>query len=556
MRAFIFFLIVVLNASVRSSAAVVQNDTVAIEGVVIDDASQTPLYGVFIGVAHGTEKPKPGEWPYTSGTTDDAGRFRIVVPHGTYTVEARRDGYFGPKRNGIPLDGALKTIAVVPGQQLRDIVLHLTPAGAVTGRALDHLGFPRAGMTIAAMRMSYDNGRRIWTQVRTAQTDDRGEFRIYWIPPGEYVISALPKSPLITARQGESGRLAVRTFFPGTADGARASVVTVKPGADTSGINFALQTADTVNLQGRVVNPHALPLSPGAPSAGAYIPPPNITLTAAGEYMDASMSSFGSNATVAERDQGVFRILGVPRGSYEVFVADRGADPQVRSVFGRALIEVHAQDVTEIMVNVHLPVDVKGRFVMDGTAPFQKRPALQLRPIGDIPGVFRSAAPPKITAEANGEFTISKAPPGLYTLDIDLPEGVFVRDVLQGGQSVAAQTAIVIGHQTPEPMQILLSRMGGAIRGRIEPGPDAAVVLIPDTAFRASPLFYRTARPAEDGSFEINSIVPGRYKLFAWKSVLTTAWMNPEFIKQYEDRGMPIQVDLTEISGVTLTVLQ
>ena len=91
------------------------------------------------------------------------------------------------------------------------------------------------------MRLSYDSGRRVFVQARTAQTNDRGEFRLYWVAPGEYIVAGSPpSSPVTTLTAPTQGRIATRTFYPGTIDSTKASPVIVKSGAETGGFNFAL----------------------------------------------------------------------------------------------------------------------------------------------------------------------------------------------------------------------------------------------------------------------------------------------------------------------------
>jgi hypothetical protein len=45
----------------------------------------------------------------------------------------------------------------------------------------------------------------------------------------------------------------------------------------------------------------------------------------------------------------------------------------------------------------------------------------------------------------------------------------------------------------------------------------------------------------------LKNIPPGNYKLFAWDDVLSTAWMNPDFIKTFEDSGVAVKVEQKEM---------
>jgi hypothetical protein len=85
-------------------------------------------------------------------------------------------------------------------------------------------------------------------------TDDRGEFRIFWVAPGEYYVGLIafpgPEDPW------------ARTYFPGVTDPTVATALVVKDGAEIAEINFTLQTvssAPTFKISGRAINPLAVP---------------------------------------------------------------------------------------------------------------------------------------------------------------------------------------------------------------------------------------------------------------------------------------------------------
>ena len=44
-----------------------------------------------------------------------------------------------------------------------------------------------------------DGQRRLYT-LNAVQTNDQGEFSLFWLPPGEYYVSAVPEDPLAAER--------------------------------------------------------------------------------------------------------------------------------------------------------------------------------------------------------------------------------------------------------------------------------------------------------------------------------------------------------------------
>src|SRR2546428_10362852 len=101
---------------------------------------------------------------------------------------------------------------VIPAQKLRGVVLQLMPAGTSTGRVFDRDGEPLANVNVEALKYSYQEGQRVMNVVQTARTNDLGEYRLFWLQPGRYFVSATPP-------EGQRGALlnVLATAGPGIA---------------------------------------------------------------------------------------------------------------------------------------------------------------------------------------------------------------------------------------------------------------------------------------------------------------------------------------------------
>ena len=100
--------------------------------------------------------------------TDALGRFDLTLPPGAYMLSAQRDGYvtatYGQRRPG----GPGQAVRVEAGQVL-DVTLSLPRLSVLSGRVLDELGEPVAGVNVAVMRPRYSQGKR-----RLVRADERG----------------------------------------------------------------------------------------------------------------------------------------------------------------------------------------------------------------------------------------------------------------------------------------------------------------------------------------------------------------------------------------------
>src|SRR5205085_75774 len=75
---------------------------------------------------------------------------------------------------------------------MQGISLVMTPEGTITGRVVDANGDPLSRASVQALKVAYQfNGRALVT-VESVPSDDNGNYRLFWLPPGQYYISATP----------------------------------------------------------------------------------------------------------------------------------------------------------------------------------------------------------------------------------------------------------------------------------------------------------------------------------------------------------------------------
>ena len=88
----------------------------------------------------------------------------------------------------------------------------LSRGGVIVGRVVDELGEPMAEVFVQAMRFVSTSGApRLVPMGRNASTDDLGQFRLYGLPPGEYIRERAPRATRCSA-----GRSARRATTPAT----------------------------------------------------------------------------------------------------------------------------------------------------------------------------------------------------------------------------------------------------------------------------------------------------------------------------------------------------
>jgi hypothetical protein len=122
----------------------------------------------------------------------------------------------------------------------------------------------------------------------------------------------------------------------------------------------------------------------------------------------------------------------------------------------------------------------------------------------------------------------------------------YIADVLLGGASIYDR-GLDIGLDAPAQIEIILKTNPGSVTGTVMAGNQippqgTAVVLVPAMQHRQNTALYKNAGTNAMGRFTMNGVVPGEYKLFAWESVPNGAYQNADFMKKYEERGVPVTV--------------
>ena len=71
------------------------------------------------------------------------------------------------------------------------MTLRMTRGSVISGVIVDQNGDPFSGANVSVMRNAFaGTGQRTLVPVNTVQSDDRGQYRAWGLPTGEYVVSA------------------------------------------------------------------------------------------------------------------------------------------------------------------------------------------------------------------------------------------------------------------------------------------------------------------------------------------------------------------------------
>lgn len=168
---------------------------------------------------------RPGaEYSFVTLTAED-GTYEISALEGAndYMLSASKTGYAPRMYGEHPLPEPPTPIVLADGQTLENIDVALAEQLWVSGRILDADGTPFARAIVSALRAVFIEDRREMVTVAEIITNDKGEYRLFGLPAGQYFISAI--DPAFLSTRDHLGPLVyAATFYPGVAspEGPRA----------------------------------------------------------------------------------------------------------------------------------------------------------------------------------------------------------------------------------------------------------------------------------------------------------------------------------------------
>ena len=326
----------------QSPAAAATTGTGIITGIISAGDTGRPLRRVRVTLTNSVTNANLG-----TAVTDAEGRFSFTrLPAGSLTLRAVRTGYldivFGQKKLGSGRPGT--AIQLAEGQKIENVALQMPRGGVISGMVVDEVGDPALGVPVRAFRYVMRNGvRELTATSNSGATDDRGQYRIPGLVPGEYIVCAAPRDELVMAsalydemsarmadiRASQAGRgtadvrdvlgpkpddprdAYVTMCFPGTTRMADATSVTLDVGEERSGQNIQLQLVPIARVAGKVV------WSDGTlPTAG---PKGGTTADTQVHLVDrASPNSPGGPRVIHVKADGSFSFTNVQPGQYSL----------------------------------------------------------------------------------------------------------------------------------------------------------------------------------------------------------------------------------------------
>jgi hypothetical protein len=532
--------------------------------------------------------------------TDETGGFAVSeLPAGRYTVAVSKTGFIAltygqrrPLQAGTPLQ-------LMDGQQLKSVDFRLPRGGAIAGRILDEDGEPMPGATVRVMRYQYLQGDRRLVPVGTSQTDDKGSYRVWGLMPGDYYVSATGRGfggivealgGLVGTADG-GGRGAGRgagggpgggggrgpggggqgggpgggrfggvaallgqnddepvayapTYFPGVGSVNDAKAITLGVSQELLDLTFQLQLVRTARVSGRVMNPDGSPVSGG-----------NVQLTPEGAG-GGGRGQIGMNYGSRIQWDGAFTMANVPPGRYTLRA--RGTDSDSPQSAQQPLT-VGGGDVTDLIVALAPGASITGTIAFEAAQQPPELTQVRVTAQAADPGELGLNAGARV--EKDGRFSMDGIPAGAHFIRANGARGWTLKSVtingrewidtpidLRSGQRLADVT-LVFTNKLSQITGTVTSDQGLAVT-------DYTVLAFPtdDRLWRPQSRHIMTARPDQNGKYQIRGLPPGEYYMAMVDPAVQGEWFEPAFLEQHRPGATRISIGEGDVKTQDFTV--
>lgn len=574
----------------------------AISGIVVSsNDSRTPIRRATLALT------RSGANESRLTATDDAGRFLFDrLPAGTYLLAVSKGAYvstsYGSPRSGLPGN----PIPLTDGQRFITEPIELLRGAVLSGRLLDVDGTPIVRQRVRAVRVFPDDGvrrlRPLAGDSGSDETDAVGEYRIYGLPPGRYVIGAdtrvrfqaetrqVTPAEIAWARQlmgarsqaafaprapGRTDGIApapapadpvvlTPTYYPGTAEASAAVTLDLAAGDVREGLDFTpvrMPAARVIGTVGGLDDPEQSAIvSLRSGRSDGWLPP-----------LVSAASVAPAGATPGRQ----FVFTSVPPGDHTLMVRtlNRGSRAAGASqpvpMWGRARISVNGADVDGLTIQVQPGVTISGRFRFEDSV--RPRPArmeavrLRITPIEgeELPNLMS----PSVVVREDGTFTISGAVPGPYRLRATVGAALAEDDAwllksasLDGADVLDAPLDVRAGPPitglTLTFAGSLAELNGQLVDGAGQPMSQYFVLVFPvDRRFwTPDSRWIKFVRAGTDGTYRITELPAGDYHVCALTEIDPERQFDPDYLEPFMSYSIPMTFGDREVRTQNLRI--
>jgi 5-hydroxyisourate hydrolase-like protein (transthyretin family) len=498
-----------------------------ISGRVVSEESGDPIPNARVSLVNGNQAA-------SAVLTDRDGRFKFAGRSGRVTIGAKKTGY---ARREVIADAT------------QPINVRLPRAAAISGRVVDAFNDPIQAAHVVAEVAKTPTG---FTVVATADTDDRGEYRLGSIDPGTVNIAVMTQGKPITSPIGPNETVRfpsiLKTYYPGAREAGDAQAFHLAAGDERESIDFVVPEGqvgnDYIVIGPLVGGLRAVPQNPGV-IRGRVVSTDGRSVSRAAVWTSVSVSLQAPDPGVASRlifqpitvtadGDGRFEFQDLPKGKYRIAAGKTGySNPDGQSVTQPFLapgvgveLDLAEGEIRERIDLTLAPWGTLEGHVFDELGEPVQGVTVQLLQVRFQAGRRRLApngGSMRVTND-RGRFRLYGVPPGRYIVSAtagdvasaDLPG--YTRSYFPGTLNAGDAQYVSMGvSQQVSGLDFSLSRAPTAlVAGTLldsagAPTTGGSLRLMPSLRSDAITATSFGARILPDGRFEFPNVPPGQY---------------------------------------------
>ena len=490
-----------------------------VEGQILDSITGIGLPGIKVTVSS-VSLPVITYEIYSAA--DGRFRFPLVAP-GDYTILFGAMGYLPLP----PSDPTNHIFHVADMASPVHFLVQLTPLGRISGRVFDGDGHPAPNVQIEMLRPR-------GAGVSINATDPEGRFTVIGLRPGSYVLLARPMLP--GSGGDEARRTTIKppasddgprltwaaTYYPGSTDRAGAQMIAVHAGANLTTYDIHLRASEIWRVRGVATD------DVGKPVGGAEL------------SLHSSEPLTGPEAKAKTNADGSFEFTAVCPGDWRILAeADRGKVMWK----GTATVSVGHEDVEGVGIHLAAPFTVEGYVELDGARVTSNSSTVMAALYPADPSRDRQITS---TVRNDSAMRFEGVYPARYRVLVSgfIP-GFYIDSVRLGVNDVTGQP-VDLAPGCP-PIRIGFRSGAGRAVGLVENAPGVLVVLSPKNDALVAAQFSRSGATGPDGRFDIGSLRPGDYYIWAFDRVDMAAMADPDFVRTLIPLADTVHVEQGEV---------
>jgi hypothetical protein len=453
------------------------------------------------------------------------GTFRFTdLPIGTsYVVTASKTGFAARAYGEGPPATPPALIALTDAEVKQDLQIALPAHVFISGRVLDEDGQPFAGALVEAMRAVFDQGRRTLVTIADATTDERGEFRLVGLSPGQYYVSAF--DPAFANVGDKDGQLFYSpTFYPGVVFPDEAGRITLDSGTASERIEFKLRLIKPARVAGNITTP-----------AEGGVPRPLLAAAVIMSPMRNDQFSLFTTTEPTMRPNGDFLFANVPAGRYRI-QARGETEREGVTRFSLFTLPVDGTDVRDIDMWLQPGAIVSG--TAEWVSERGRRPPSTTDIVVRAPMEDGSLFGDAVTGYlgANDQWTINGVMAGRHFIRVQgLPEGWELARVEYQGADITDQPWTFDYKEVKPGFRLVFTDVQTIVRGWVTPPRRDDIQSFAVVAFTANSVHWRPnsrhvelTYPDALGRYEIRGLPAGNYMVAATRDVDISDLGNPK----------------------------